>query len=89
MKCNHAGVTRLILKGGTNPCEGYIEIYHDYEWGLVGHDNWTQNNEDVVCRSVGCGQAVNGSSFIMKHNITNIPDKVRINNENCTVPACI
>ncbi|TDH11092.1 hypothetical protein EPR50_G00080460 [Perca flavescens] len=46
---------KLILKNGSNPCEGYIEIYHEGKWGHVGEKYWTENTDKVVCRSTHCG----------------------------------
>ncbi|KAF1390871.1 hypothetical protein PFLUV_G00062580 [Perca fluviatilis] len=53
---------RLILRHGSSPCEGYIEIYHEGEWGHVGEKYWTENTDKVVCRSTHCGEPVNCTS---------------------------
>ncbi|XP_076597662.1 scavenger receptor cysteine-rich type 1 protein M160 [Chaetodon auriga] len=49
-------VNRLILKSGNNPCEGHVEVYHKGVWGSVGNKYWSSNTEQVVCRSIHCGE---------------------------------
>lgn len=53
--------------GGDNPCEGYIEVLvktpgSPATWGLVGDDGWKPGNDQVVCKSIGCGEPHNISS---------------------------
>ncbi|XP_070825415.1 scavenger receptor cysteine-rich type 1 protein M130 [Chaetodon trifascialis] len=49
-------VNRLILKSGDNPCEGHVKIYHNGNWGYVGNEYWSSNTEQVVCKSIHCGE---------------------------------
>ncbi|XP_071331666.1 scavenger receptor cysteine-rich type 1 protein M160 isoform X2 [Trachinotus anak] len=56
------GENRLILSGGSHPCEGYVEIYHDNLWGYVGDKYWNKDTEKVVCRSIHCGIPVESST---------------------------
>ncbi|XP_034001175.1 scavenger receptor cysteine-rich type 1 protein M160 [Trematomus bernacchii] len=52
------GEDRLILINGSNPCEGYIQIYHDNKLGYIGDKHWSNKTEDVVCKSTQCGKGV-------------------------------
>ncbi|KAF3860010.1 hypothetical protein F7725_000265 [Dissostichus mawsoni] len=55
------GEDRLILMNGSNPCEGYIGIYHNNKLGYIGDKHWSDKTEDVVCKSTQCGKG-NGST---------------------------
>ncbi|XP_032375668.1 scavenger receptor cysteine-rich type 1 protein M160 [Etheostoma spectabile] len=74
------GETRLILKNGSHPCEGYIEIYKNDKPGHVGEKYWSRNNLKVVCRSTHCGDPV--SSTTVNSPWTSEP--MWLNEVNCT-----
>lgn len=61
---------RIVLQGSSHPCVGRLEVYHDGQWGLVGHHQWRPVNGEVVCKSLGCGDHV--ASGILSQTYTNI-----------------
>lgn len=45
----------LRLTGGTDPCEGQVEVYFREVWSTVCDSEWYASEAQVLCRALGCG----------------------------------
>ncbi|KAM5225697.1 T-cell differentiation antigen CD6 isoform 2-T2 [Hipposideros larvatus] len=45
----------LRLTGGTDPCEGQVEVHFRGVWSTVCDSEWYTSEAQVLCRALGCG----------------------------------
>lgn len=56
--CSSLAAVELRLKNGGHRCEGRVEAKYQGQWGTLSDYNYQLEDAAVVCRQLGCGDAV-------------------------------
>ncbi|KAM6154327.1 CD5 antigen-like [Erethizon dorsatum] len=60
VECEDAFELKLV--GGDSICSGRLEVLHKNRWGTVCDDSWGEQEDQVVCKQLGCGKPLISSS---------------------------